>query len=148
MTGRADTDHYLCRNQTYLGHEALRQAHLPIREGGLGLISSDAIKGAAYIACQALVLGHVVAASTWENLPSLLERLPDRPMASAFIDELKTFATDVGRCDMEDVGDTSWTALTAGENPHARGLGALLVEVDALRREGRRDQGQGRRGEG
>ena len=27
----------VCRSQTYLGHEALRQAHLPIREGGLGL---------------------------------------------------------------------------------------------------------------
>ncbi|CAN0072477.1 unnamed protein product, partial [Ascophyllum nodosum] len=37
--------------------EALRQAHLPIREGGLGLTSSSSIKGAAYIGCHALVLG-------------------------------------------------------------------------------------------
>ena len=34
------------QNQTYLGHDALRQAHLPIREGGLELISSSSIKGA------------------------------------------------------------------------------------------------------
>ena len=113
-------DPNVCRKQTYLGHEALRQAHLPIREGGLGLISSDAIRGAAYIGCQALVLGHVVAASARENLPSLLERLPERPMASALIGELKTLATEVGKCDMEDVVGTSWAALAAGEDPHAR----------------------------
>ena len=41
--------HYptVCQNQNYLGHEARRQAHLPIREGGLGLTSSSSIKGAA-----------------------------------------------------------------------------------------------------
>ena len=65
------------QNQTYLGHEALRQAHLPMREGGLGLTSSSSIKGAAYIGCHALVLGRAVAASTRGNLPSLLERLPE-----------------------------------------------------------------------
>ena len=36
------------QNQTYLGHEALRQAHLPIQQGGLGLTSSSSIKGTAY----------------------------------------------------------------------------------------------------
>ena len=51
------------QNQTYLGHEVLRQAHLPIREGRLGLTSSSSIKGAAYIGCHALVLRRVVAAS-------------------------------------------------------------------------------------
>ena len=63
------------QTQTYLGHEALRQAHLPIREGGLGFTSTSSIRGAAYIDCHALVLGHVVAASTRGNLSSLLERL-------------------------------------------------------------------------
>ena len=48
-------DPSVCRNQTYLGHEAFRQAHLPTRWGGLGLIRRDAIKGATYIGCQALV---------------------------------------------------------------------------------------------
>ena len=124
-------DPSVCNNQAFLGHEAPRQAHLPIREGRHGLITSDAIKDAAYIGCQALVLGHVVAASAQENLPFLQERLPDRPMASALIDKLKTLATEVERCDMEDVVGTS-AALAAGEDPHARGLGALLVEVGTI----------------
>ena len=76
------------------GHDALRQAHLPIQEGGLGLTSSSSIKGAAYVGCNALVPGRVVAASAQENLPSLLERLPERPMASALIEELKIVATE------------------------------------------------------
>ena len=58
-------DPIVCQNQTYLGHDALRQAHPPIREGGLGLTSSSSIKGAAYNGCHALVLGRVVAASAW-----------------------------------------------------------------------------------
>ena len=41
------------QNQTYLGHDALRQAHLSIREGGVGLTNSISIKGVAYIGCQA-----------------------------------------------------------------------------------------------
>ena len=86
-------DPTVCQNQTYLGHDALRQAHPPIREGGLELTSSISIKGAAYIGCHALVLGRVVAASARGNLMSLLERLPERPMASALIEELKTMAT-------------------------------------------------------
>ena len=53
----------VCQNQTYLGHDTLRQAHLPIREGGLGLTSNISIKGAAYIGYHALVLGRVAAAS-------------------------------------------------------------------------------------
>ena len=56
-------DPTVCENQTYLGHGALRQAHLPTQEGGLGLTSSSSIQGAAYIGCHALVLGRVVAAS-------------------------------------------------------------------------------------
>lgn len=65
------------RNQTYLGHGALRQVYLPIREGTPG-VTSDAIKGAAYIGHPAVVMGRVVAASVHGNLPSHLERLPER----------------------------------------------------------------------
>ena len=90
-------DPTVCQYQTYLGHDPLRQAHLPIREVGLGLTSSSSIKGAAYIGCHALVLGHVVAASARGNLPPLLERLPERPMASALIEELKIVATEAKR---------------------------------------------------
>ena len=87
-------DPTVCQHQTYLGHDALRQAHLPIREGGVGLTSSNSIKGAAYIGCHAPVLGRVVAASARGNVPSLLERLSERTMASARIEELKIVATE------------------------------------------------------
>ena len=79
-------DPTVCQNQTYPGHEVLRQAHLPIREGGLGLTSRSSIKDTAYIGCHALVLGRVIAAFARGNLPSLLEQLPGRPMASALIE--------------------------------------------------------------
>ena len=124
-------DPTVCQNQTYLGHDALRQAHLPIEEGGLGLTSSSSIKGAAYIGCHALVLGRVVAASARGNLPSLLERLPERPMASALLEELKIVATEAKRSQIEDAVDSSWAALAAEEDPPGRGIGTLLVEAGA-----------------
>ena len=115
-------DPTLCQNQTYLGHEALRQAHLPIREGGLGLTSSSSIKGTAYIGCHALVLGRVIAASARENLPSLLERLPELPMTSALIKELKTVATEAKRSQIVDAVGSSWAALAVEEDPQGRGI--------------------------
>ena len=124
-------DPTVCQNQTYLGNEALRQAHLPIREGGLGRTSSSSIKGAAHIGCHALVLGRVVAASARGNLPSLLERLPERPMASALIEGLKTVATEAKRSQIEDAVGSSWIALAAETGPQGRGIGTLLVEARA-----------------
>ena len=116
-------DHTGCQNQTYLGHEDLRQAHLPIREDGVGLTSSISIKGAAYIGCHATVLGRIVAASARGNLPSLLERLPKRPiMASALIEELKIMATEAKRSQIEDAVGSSWAALAAEEDPQGRGI--------------------------
>ena len=106
-------DPTVCQNQTYLGRDALRQAHLPIREGGLGLTSSSSIKSTAYIGCHALVLGRVVAASARGNLPSLLEPLPERPMASVLIEELKIVATEAKRSQIEDAVDSSWAVLAA-----------------------------------
>ena len=120
-------DPTVCQNQTYLGHDALRQAHLPIREGGLGLTTSSSIKGAAYIGCHAPVLGRVVAASARGNLPSLPERLPEQPMASALIEELKIVATEAKRSQIEDVVGSSWAVLAA----EGRGIGTLLVEAGA-----------------
>ena len=137
-------DHTVCQNQTYLGHEALRQAHLPIREGGLGLTSSSSITGAAYIGCHALVLGRVVAASARGDLPFLLERLPERPMASALIEELKTVATKAKRSQIEDAVGSSWAALAVEKDPQGRGIGTLLVEAGA----GGGGGGEGRGGRG
>ena len=142
-------DPTVCQSRTYLGHEALWQAHLPIREGGLGLIGSSSIKGAAYIGCHALVLGRVVAAYAGGNFPSLLERLPERPMASALIEELKTVATEGKRSQIEEEVGSSWAALAAEEDPQGRGIGTLLVEAGAGRGGGGgdgRDRGGGERG--
>ena len=137
----------VCQNQTYLGHDALRQAHLPIREGGLGLTSSSSIKGAAYIGCHALVQGRVVAASARGNLPSLLERLPKRPMASGLNEELNTMTTEAKRSQIEDAVGSSWAALAAEEDPQGRGIGTLLVEAGAGGGGGR-GGGGGERGAG
>ena len=123
-------DPTVCHNQTYLAHGTLRQAHLPIREGVLGLTSSISIKGAAYIGCHALVLGRVAAASARGNLPSLLERLPERPMASALLEELKIVATEAKRTQIEDAVGSSWAALAAEEDPQGRGIGTLLAEAE------------------
>ena len=135
-------DPTVCQSQTYLEHEALRQAHLPIREGGLGLTSSSPIKGAAYFGCHALVLGRVIAASARGNLPSLLERLPERPMASALIEELKTVATEAKISQIEDAVGSSWAALAVEKDPQGRGIGTLPG------RSGSRRMGGGRRGGG
>ena len=124
-------DPTVCQNQTYLGHDALRQAHLPIREGGLERTSSSSIKGAAYMGCHALVLGRVVTASARGNLPSLLERLPERPMASALIVELKVVATEAKRSQIEDAVGSSWAALAAEEDLQGTGIETLLVEAGA-----------------
>ena len=124
-------DPTVCQNRTYLGHEALRRTNLQIREGGLVLTSSSSIKGAAYIGCHNLVLGRVVAASARGNLPSLFERLPERPMASALIEELKTVATEDKRSQVEYAVGSSWAALAAKEVPQGRGIGTLLVETAA-----------------
>ena len=64
-------------------------------------------QSAAYIGCHALVLGHVVAASARGNLPSLLERLSERSMASVLIGELNTVANDVKRSQLEDAVGSS-----------------------------------------
>ena len=121
-------DPTVCQTQTYMGHEALRQAHLPIREGGLGLTRSSSIKGAACIGCHTLVLGRVVASSTRKNLPSLFKRLPERPMASALVEELKTVATEAKRSQIEDAVGSSWAALAAEEDPQGRERGVLDSE--------------------
>ena len=136
-------DPTVCQNQIYLGHEALRQAHLPIREGSIGLTSSSSIKGTAYIDCHALVLGSVVAASARGNFPSLLERLAERPMASAFIEELKTVATEGKRSQIEDAVGISWAALEAEEDPQGTGIGTLQVEAGAGGGEGGGGGGEG-----
>ena len=135
------------QTQPYLGHEAQWQAHLPIREGGLGLNSSSSIKSAACIGCHALVLGCVVAASAQGSLPPIFERLPERPMSSALIEELKTVANEANRSQNEDVVGSSWAALVAEDDTQERVIGILLVKERA-EKGGGGERREGRGGEG
>ena len=145
-------DPTMCQNQNYLRHKALRQAHLPIREGGLGLTSSSSIKGVAYTGCHALVMGCVVAASAPGGLPSLLERLRERPMASVLIEELKTATSEAKRSQIEDPVGSSRAVLAAEEDPQRKGIRTLLVEARGgggwlgEERGGGREGGEGRGG--
>lgn len=71
-----------------LGSEPLSQNHFSMFEGGLGLISSAAIRGAAYVGCQALVLSKVAKASAREDMTALFRRLLDRPMTAGLVTDL------------------------------------------------------------
>ena len=97
------------------------------------------------LGCHTLVLGRVVAVSARGNLPSLPERLPERPMASALLEELKIVTTEAKRSQIEDAVGSLWAALAAEEDPQGRGIGTLLVETGAGGGEG---EGRGERGAG
>lgn len=93
-------DPSLCGTQTYLGHEALRQVRLTIREGGFRFTSSDANEGTAYIDTQALV-------------PCLLKQLPEHSIRSVLLGELKTLAAEVERRKVNVTMHASSAALAA-----------------------------------
>ena len=145
-------DPTVCQNQTYLGHDAPRQAHLPIQEGGLGLTSSISIKGAAYIGFYALVLGRIVAVSARGNLPSLLERLSERPMASALIEELKIVATEAKRTQIKGRSGQFMGCPSGGRGPTRERDSNSFSRSGSRRRggggEGRGGKGAEGRGEG
>ena len=120
----------VCQNQTYVGHETLRQAHLPIRERGLGLTSSSSIKDTVYIDCHALVLGRVVAASTRGTFYRFLNGY----LSSALIHEMKTVAAEVKRRQKEDAVGSSWASLSAEEDSQERERETVLVELSQAKR--------------
>ena len=124
-------DPTVCQNQTYLEHETLRQGLLPIPEGGLGLISSNSIKRAAYTGCHVMVLGRNVADSARENFPSLLKRLPGQPMTSTFLKEGKIVTIRVKRGQIEDAVGGSCASLAVEEDSEGRRMGTPLVETEA-----------------
>ena len=74
----------------------------------------------------------------------LLERLTERSMASALIEELNIVATEAKRSQIEDAVGSSWAALAAEEDPQERGIGTLLVDAGA--RGGGGGEGRGGRG--
>ena len=65
------------------------------------------------------------------KLPSLLKGLPERPMASALLEELMTGATKVTKSQIDDAVGNSQAALVVEEDPQERGIEALLVEPGA-----------------
>ena len=69
-------------------------------------------------------------------------------MASALLEELKIVATEAKRSQIEDAVGSSWTALTAEEDPQGRGIVPLLVEAGAGGGVGGGGEGDGRGGEG
>ena len=107
------------------------------------MIRSNSIKGAAYIGCHAVILGRVVVAFTWGNLSPFFERCPERPLASEFLEDLKTGATKVKRSQIEDEVGSSWAALPAEDDPQGRGIRDLMVEAGAGGGEGRGGRGRG-----
>ena len=106
------------------------------------------MKGAAYIGCHALVLGRVVAAFARGNLSFIRERLSERPMASALIEELKIVATEAERSQIENLSGSLWTTLAMEEGPRGRGTGTLLSKGEKEEEgwEGRGGRGVGGRG--
>lgn len=75
-----------------------------------------------------------------KNLLSVLERVRDRPMASALIDELKTLATEVERSKIEDAVGAKEDPKDKDENPCGRGRRAMKAgysEGGKVRQRGR-----------
>lgn len=64
---------------------ALRQAHLPVQEGGVGLTSSARVASTAYTGRQALAFGWVFTVASTSGLPALFECLTQLPLAKEFI---------------------------------------------------------------
>ena len=65
------------------------------------------------------------------TFPSFLERLPERPIASALFEEQKTVATEAKRSQIEYAVSSSWAVLAAEEDLQRRGMGTLPVETVA-----------------
>ena len=69
-------------------------------------------------------------------------------MASALLEELKTVATEVKISQIEDAVGSSLAALAAKEDSQGRGIGTILVKVEAGGGGGRGGGGGGWGGEG
>ena len=72
-----------------------------------------------------------MAASAQGNLPSFLELLPELPMASSLLEELKTVAIKVNKSQTEDAVGSSWATLAVEEDSQWNGIRTLLVRTGA-----------------
>ena len=115
--------------QTVLTEDAIRQARLPMREGGYGLGSAVDISGPAFVGCNALVLAKAVAASSEPRLQVRMEQLPDLPVAKALVHELREITSYATGKEVVDMVGALWAALALGKDPANRGKGVLLLEA-------------------
>ena len=85
-------------------------------------------------------------AMPWSWKVSLLPQ-PQRPIASALLEQLRTVAIEVKKSQIEDTVGSSWAALAMEEDPQERRIGTLLVQAGAGGGGGRgRGEGGGRAG--
>ena len=84
-------------------------------------------KDAAYIGC-ALVMERVAVASTRGSLSSFLERLVERPMASALLEELKSVVTEGKGSQLKHAAGAS----TAGCTPALHCILCIIVHGAVL----------------
>ena len=117
--------------QPVLSPEAVRQARLPVREGGLGLSSALEVGGPAFIGCQALVLARAVVAASNTGLEDTLAALPTTSHAQELRRELQRLTDFASAPQIASMVGTSWTALALDKDPANRGAGTLLVEAGA-----------------
>lgn len=121
-----------CNRQQLLGPAVVRQARLPIREGGYGLASCADIAGAAYVGCHALVFDKVIAASSDGGLTLLFDRLPSRPMAAVGADELKKCSKFAKPRPLDEITGDFWTSPPLGQDPAGRRVSTLLTYAGAV----------------
>ena len=119
------------RGHPILSKEAIRQARLPVREGGLGLPSAVEVSGPAFIGCQALVLADVVAATVSPDLGATLSNVATTAHAVELRRELRKLAEFASGPQLAEMVGSSWAALAMDKDPAGRGIGALLVEAGA-----------------
>lgn len=115
------TNHGLCWQQTVLEADALRQARVAARKGGLGLTSSAAVASAAYISFQALALARELTAASTRGSSTFLNRLRERPLAKALIAALRQVAEIGTERQLEDAVAASWAAIAAGKEMEGKG---------------------------
>lgn len=97
-----------------LGPEALRQAHFPVWEGGLGLESSAEFAGTACLSFQVFAVGCVLTAASASRVPALLERPPERPLAKELIAALQCVVEVAAKGQLKDAVSIPWAAVAIG----------------------------------
>ena len=111
-------DPTVCQTQTYLGHKALRRpTYYPSEKAALDIPAKAPSKDRPTSVAEPWSWAVSSLPAPDENLLSLLERLLERSMAPALLEELKTVATEVKKSQIENTVGSLCAALAAEENP-------------------------------